>query len=68
MDKKEVLQMVSESISLLPQEKYRLMVAIQRGKVSQEKLIELKDILEKEKKDIQKRVLEHREKCLNIIL
>lgn len=68
MDQKEILQLISDSISLLPDEKYRLMVAIRRWKVDEAKIASLKDIFVQEKKDIGEKIIAYKKKCIEIVM
>lgn len=68
MDQKEILQLISDSVSLLPDEKYHLMVATKRWKMDEEKITSLKNILIQEKKDIGEKILAYKDNCLNKVM
>lgn len=67
MATEEILQLISDSIWLLPEEKYYLMIAVKKWKVDAEKVKSLKEILIKEKKDIGERIVSYKEKCLALV-
>lgn len=64
MDKNKILELISQSVSLLPDEKYHLMVAIERGKIDSAKIASLEDILIQEQKDMGKQIISYKEECL----